>query len=135
MAQSAPLTPDAAPLDGPRVLVGPRSRYTMAVAFHLYPPDTPPGQMLYDDMPELLRQLYRDWRVPQNRFILAAAWQAEICPKTRRPHIQLFIETRHKTPTPVELLHYLSMQDRNACGFKHPYEPEAAWHYCLKVRG
>jgi hypothetical protein len=125
------VAPDGAAVET-RTLEGPRSRYTMFVAYHLMAEDLPKEQQKWQHLSEEHRQLYRDYRIPRNRYIVSAAWQAEVCPKTKRPHIQGWIETKNKTPTPVEILHFLGFQDRNAVGIKHPYNPKAGRTYCMK---
>ncbi len=112
-------------------LEGPRSRYTMTCIYHLYPTDTPAEHGIYEAMPEELRQLYINYEPPK-RFLTRCSWKAEICPKTNRPHIQIFWETKNKKPTIIELLYYLGLSDRNACKFIHPFNPNEAWFYSLK---
>lgn len=123
-------------------LEGPKSRYFMTAAFHLYPEGVLSAEeMKYENMPEQYRQLYRDWNPPGfnrltghngNRHLKSLFWKAEVCPTTKKPHIQLGGETVAKRPTPIELLHFLQFGDRNACKFIHPNNPYEAMLYNLK---
>lgn len=127
----APPEGDNPPVEG---LIPPRSRYTLTAIFNIWPEDIQltKEQTEYEHMPEHVRQMFRDFRVPKNRFLKACRYQAEICPKTNHCHIQLACETFNKSPTPVEVLHYLKMSDRNAMKIIHPNDPRSAFLYCNK---
>jgi hypothetical protein len=112
----------------------PRSQYTMSSMFNIWPEEIQLSgdQLTYEHMPENVIQMFRDFRIKRNRYIVACRYQAEICPKTRKPHIQFFIQTSNKRPTTDEVLFYLEKGDRNAIKVIHPDRPRNAALYCNK---
>lgn len=127
------LVPDGLPGEEAQ-LQPPRSQYTLSCIFNLWPEEIQlvGDQLTYEGMPENIRQMYRDFRLKRNRYIVACRYQAEICPKTHKPHIQFCIQTANKKPTPDEILLYVEKQARNAIKVIHPDRPRNAMLYCNK---
>jgi len=113
----------------------PKSQFTLTAIFNIWPEEVVlmDLQKKYENMSNEVRQMFIDFRIPRsNRYIKSCRYQAEICPKTRNCHIQVWLWTNNKKPTPIEILHFLEKKDRHAIKVIHPNDPHAAALYCNK---
>lgn len=128
--------PIASIADPANPLLGPRSRYWMFCIWNLFPEDTPDDHQRYETMPENIKRLFLEFEGISALYFKAARWKAEIAPKTRRCHIQCFVETKNKKLKRLEVLAFLaplSMPwDLEGCEPINPYCPKGAWDYIGK---
>lgn len=128
--------PVASIADPANPLHGPRSRYWMFCIWNLFPEDTPDDHQRYETMPNEIRRLFLEFQGISALYFKAARWKAEIAPKTRRCHIQCFVEAKNKKLKRLEVLAFLaplSMPwDLEGCEPINPYCPKGAWDYIGK---